>query len=217
MVSSNSTPRSAPGWLDYITLKEAKQWCQLPSSDDPDIDPNLQLITSMACDHFQATLGKPLCPTPFSYRFDGFSGWNGVFIELPYYPVLEITSVTEWRGTSGAYVLPESTPDVQVDGWQCEYPVGRLIRVFPGNIQKPWFPGSRNVEVQWIGGFNPIPPRVRVMTLELIKYWWVNVQNDQAMNASGPSVEYGGPTGLWPGVPARIDKFIQSLMQVGLG
>lgn len=227
MTSSNLNAMSAPGWQNYVDLEDdVKPWLKQTVdlvTPNAGVDLNLQMITSMACDMIQNMLGRPIPPTQFNFRFDGWSGWNGAYIELPYYPVLEITSVIEYRGVSGPYVLPESFPTQQVDGWQCEYPVGRLIRVFPGNVVKPWFPGSRNISVQWTAGYNPIPARYRLATLELIKHWWVNTQSTPTISVPpagfGESNQYdpavqGGP---FDGIPAHVASIIGDDIQVGIG
>lgn len=223
MPSANMNARSAPGWLNYLDVEDdVKPWLRLVD-EPPDavIDGNLQLITTMACDTIQNKLGRPIAVMEFDYRFDGWSGWNGAFLELPWYPVLEILSVTEYWGVSGPHVLLESTPTSQVDGWQCEYPVGRLTRVFPGLVQKPWFPGSRNVEVIWRAGYNPIPGRYRLATLELIKHWYTNTQQNQALSVPGLGMnnEYDPPnsSGVFAGIPYHVAALLGDDIQVGIG
>lgn len=215
-------------WNNYLDLDDdVKPWLRLTSINgalpDPIVDNNLELITTMACDAIQNILGRPIPPTIFDRRFDGWSSWNGAFLMLPYYPVLEITSVIEYWGTSGPRVLTESTPTNQTDGWQCEYAVGRLTRVFPGLVQKPWFPGSRNVEIVWTAGYNPIPGRFRVATLELIKHWWVNTQQQPTVSMAPPGsgagnqydpAETGGP---FDGIPYHVAAMIGDDIQVGIG
>lgn len=223
MPSSNMNARSSPEWQQYLDLTEdVLPWLRL--TDTPLTFPdqqNLQTIVDMSCDWAQNMLGRPIAPTNFDYRFDGWSGWNGAFIELPYYPVLEITSVIEYRGTSGANVLLESTPANQIDGWQCEYPVGRLTRIFPGLVQKPWFPGSRNIEVAWTAGYNPIPRRYITGTLELIKHWWTNTQQNPALSGPGTSMgnQYDPPetSGVFAGIPYHVAAIFEPDIQVGIG
>jgi hypothetical protein len=123
----------------------------------------------------------------------------------------------------GPITLTESVPTAQVDGWQCEWQVGRLIRVFPGNVQKPWFPGSRNIEVTWTAGYNPVPPTYKKATLELVKYWWINEQQNAGItSAPGVSGDYdqadqSSNAGLWAGVPDRIKMMLEPRPTIGIG
>lgn len=208
-------------WGTFIDVDmDVVQYLQLPSVTTQQ-QYLLQLMTDAACQWAQEYLGRPLGPTSFFRRFDGMAGWGGVHIMLPYSPVLEIVSVTETRGSSGDFLLPESSVDYQVDGWDCTYQTGRLTRVFPGNIEKPWFPGHRNISVQWIGGVNPVPSHYKLATLELIAYWYRNSQQ-----ASGPGAavqsQYGEPqnqNGMtpWGGVPSRVELFFEQAIRIGMG
>ena len=154
-------------------------------------------------------------------RFNGYTGWNGAYIELPYYPILEITSVTEYWGVSGPHVLVEQTPTSQSsqDSFQCDYLHGILIRTFPGLVQRPWFPGSRNIEVTWTAGYNPIPADIRLASLEYIKFWWVNTQQQSGNRPGNLAGEYdaSGPPGLYGGVPHILEDVFDSYIQVGMG
>ena len=214
------TTFSVPQWQDYLTVTDdVLPWLQMTASDlSPALTGNLQLVTSTVCDWVQETLGRPLAPTTFDRRFDGWSGWNGAYIELPYYPVLSITSVVEYWGVSGPHNLSESTPTNQVDGWQCEYDTGRLTRVFPGNVQKPWFPGSRNIEVVWQAGYNPIPPRFRMGSLMAIDWVWRNKFQQSGVRV-GVQSEYDAPTnqGMMGGIPDDILDWLFPSEQVGIG
>jgi hypothetical protein len=217
-LSSNSTSLI---WGNYLDLdQDVKPYLQMPAYDTVR-DYTLQLSTDSACQQVQKMLGRPIAPTTFDMRFDGWSGWNGANIELPFYPVLEVITVNEYWGVAGPHLLLEQTPTNQVDGFQIDYKTGRLIRVFPGLVQKPWFPGSRNIEVQWTAGYNPIPADIKEATLELIAWKWRNTQ--QAMRSNGPSpigAEYDTSNmanGLWPGIPHRLQEVFDSYMQVGMG
>lgn len=204
---------------DFITDEEAVAWIVPPDGGNQPVTPQLTLIVGYACEWVQNFVGRTFAPQTFTRRFDGAQSWDSTTIELPAYPVLQIVSVKEYRGSAGVQTLPESTPTSQVDGWQCEYLTGRLIRVFQGNIPKPWFPGSRNIEVTWEAGYNPIPRTVKLATLELIKHWWINTQENAAV---GPGVGGGqydtpAPAGLWAGVPNRIEAMLEPYLQVGIG
>ncbi len=218
---SSNTNASSLVWGNYVdVLEDVIPWLQETITTEAE-GAKLQLLTDMTCQWAQGKIGRPIAPTTFDRRFNGFNGWNGAYIELPYYPVLEITSVTEYWGVSGPHVLTESTPSNQVDGWQCEYERGLLTRVFPGLVQKPWFPGSRNIEVVWTAGYNPIPADLKIATLEMIAHWWRNTQQQSANRIGGAGLadEYAPEMvaqGLWTGTPNRLIALLDSYLEVGI-
>ncbi len=216
--NTNAQSQTPATYMDLAS--EVKPWLQVPATSTAR-DANLTLITEMACSWVANYVGRAIGATTFDRRFDGWASWQGAYIMLPYYPVLEVVSVTEYWGIAGPHVLSESTPTVQIDGWQCAYNTGRLNRVFPGNVQKPWFPGSRNVEVVWTAGYNPIPADIKVATLELIAHWYRNTQqmgarpgNNIIVAAEFEPAEQAG--GLWQGVPYRITALLSPYLSIGM-
>ena len=214
---------SSSVWKNYIDLYEdVLPWLQIPASGNGapsamDIQ-KLQLILDMTCSWAQRKISNPIAPTGFYRRFNGWSGWNGAYVELPYFPVLSIISVKEWWGISGPHLLAEQTPEHNIDGFQCDYLRGKLIRVFPGLVQRPWFPGSRSIEVQWVAGFNPVPADLKVATMEMVAHWYHNTQQTQRVNVrAGSDGADQVAAGLWSGVPLRISQLLETSQQVGIG
>ena len=205
-------------YANYVDLDEdVKPWLQINPIVTAN-DPRLQLLIDTACQWVQNYLGRPVGPTTYDRRFNGWTGWNGAYIELPYYPVLEVQRVVEWWGISGPHYLTESLPENQIDGFQCEYQTGRLIRVFPGLVQKPWFPGSRNLEVTWTAGYNPIPATFKVPALEIIKEWWQATQQASSSAPTPAGMEaMDQMTDTYPGLPRRVRATFSSQSQVGMG
>jgi hypothetical protein len=219
VVNSNSASLS---WISYVDVYEdVLPWLQIPQS--PSLSTldmtKMQLLTDMTCQFVQKKLGRPLAPTAFWRRFDGWNGWNGAYLLLPYSPVLQVQKVTEWWGISGPHDLAEQTPEHDIDGFTCDYHTGRMTRVFPGLVQKPWFPGSGNIDIQWVAGYNPIPADWKVATLEMIAHWWRNTQESQRINVrGGPGDDAEAvANGLWEGVPLRIAALLDSGQQIGIG
>ena len=209
---------SSVTWQSYVDLKQdVKPWLQIPINNVQG-DSRLQLLIDGTCQWAQRRIGQPIAPTTFQRRFDGWNGWNGAYIELPYYPILEVQQVIEYWGFSGPHYLSEQTPTNQVDGYQVVYELGRLTRAFPGLVQKPWFPGSRNIEVTWVSGYNPVPADIKMATLEMIAHWWRNTQQ-----SARTKVRAGGDTaevvagGLWQGTPLRITTLLDADNQFGIG
>lgn len=211
----------SPPWQSFLDLQDAKQYLQYPEDEvNGDTEQVLQLFIDAACHWAQDFLGRPIAPTTYARRFDGWSGWNGATIMLPYSPVLGDLNVVEWRGAAPSAQVYEQTPattGLPRESFQIDRLRGRLIRTFPGNVQKPWFPGSRNIEVTWTAGFAPIPPTIRIATLEVFAHWYRNTQ--EAPRTFRNLQEYDGPDthGVWPAVPQRAISFLQTYEQVGIG
>lgn len=207
---SAPTPTGAPTWVDFVTVDQGAQWIGL---NNPDPFP-FGLIVSMACDWVQSFLDRPVTPTQFVRRFDSESAK----ISLPYTPLISVDLVTEAGGVD-AFVLPESTPTAYLDGYQVDYTSGTVTRV-NGIYPKQWLPGSRNIEVTWTAGYQSPPAKVLVATLELIKHWWENAVENPAIN-SGPSAtaDYAPEetTGMWTGIPARVESMLEPMLRIGIG
>jgi hypothetical protein len=210
-------------WKNYVDLYEdVLPWLQFPTSGNSAPSPGdiqkIQLITDMTCQWAQKKITNPIAPTGFYRRFNGWSGWNGAYIELPYFPILSVLKVTEWWGNGGPHLLSEQTPEHNIDGFQCDYLKGKVIRVFPGLVQRPWFPGSRSIEIQWVAGYNPVPADWKVATLEMIAHWWHFTQQTQRVNIrAGSDGAEQVAAGLWNGVPLRISQLLDSGLQIGIG
>ena len=195
-------------WTTYVELDDVKAWLQFPANAGTAYDVNLQLVVDMACNWIQDEINRPVAPTTFTERHDG---WSGDTIMLHYSPVLEIVEATEYQSTGGPNPLPVSTPNNPVDGIQLNNLTGRIMRTFAGySWPRPFFPGSRNIEVTYVAGYNPVPPSIRMATYELIKYWWANTQ--QASRNIITAVEYDPQAPdtdpLWAGVPYRVSMLI---------
>lgn len=283
-----------PQWENYVDLtNDVKPYLQFPSSAAT-TDVILQGVIDMSCTWVQNYLGRPIAPTQFFRRFSGYTGLNGAYINLPYYPVINVSVVEYWGLNSGGvqtdactlsngspivqdpnvvpgyvgatvtgppntpgipggatilsvvpgvsftmsanataagsqtlsigtkgYILQEQTPSNQggpgSQMFQVDRPHGVLIRSFQGLIQRPFFPGLRNVEVTWTAGYNPLPPDIKFATLEMIKYWWANTQ--QASRNIRLPEGYDEPAGhdLWPAVPNRITALLEPYVQIGMG
>ncbi len=216
VVNSNGRSRV---WDPYVSLEnDVFPWLQLPQSDasNPYTLTNLTLITQAVCSWAQKRLGKPIAPHLFQHLFDG-DGY-ATTIMLPYPPVLEIVTVVETWGMSGDHVLDEATPDNQVFGFECQYSTGRLVRMFHGLVPYPWFPGVRNIYVEYWAGQNPIDPDLKMATLEMIAHWYRNTQQQSAnrLNGAGASAEEVA-SGLWQGTPLRILGILDEEIHIGIG
>lgn len=204
-------------WANLVDLaNDVKPFLQIPATDTTR-DPILQGLIDGISDWVQREIGQPIAKTRFDAKFDGNSGWNGSYIMLPYVPVLEVVSVTEYWGNSGGHVLTEQTPTDQVDGFQCEYATGRLTRVFQGLWQKPWFPGSGNVLVVWDAGYNPTPKGAQLATKIAIKWYWDNLMQHSRSARGGDQWERPDEAQFWGSVmPAMLKPLVSQFARVGI-
>lgn len=207
---------TTPIWETYLDWKlDVKPYLQFDATNTT-YDAQLPLLTDFACQWVQNYLSQPVAPMEFFRRFDGGQGWNASHIMLPYRPVLSIVNITEWWGSSGPHVLAQQTPESQgvTDMYQVSPLTGRLSRTFMGLIQRPFFPGSRNIEVTWTAGYNPVPSPIRMATLEFANYWFRNTQEAPRTSALAIN-EYdnAGPGSLWPAVPNRVTALLEPYRQ----
>lgn len=214
-----------PQWQNYVDLtNDVKPFLQFPVGSNP-ADAQLQMFIDMACTWVQTYLGRPVAPTTIFRRFSGWSGLNGAFITLPYYPVLQIVSLVEWWGLNGEHSLVYQTPANQGGPGQEMYQVdwinGILVRTYQGLIQRPFFPGTGNVECEWMAGYNPVPADLKFATLKLIKHAW-NCEQQASRPAAGPvpvgSVgEHLPSAGIFAGLPPEIEHYLSPYVQQGIG
>lgn len=184
-----------------LPLQTVKDYLNYPVNDTSD-DELLTLLLAAASDFVGRYVGPAASAVTFVERHDG---WNGDTILLNHAPLVSITQVTEYRSTGGLVVLPLSTPENPVDGYQVEWETGMLIRVFQGNWPRTFFPGSRNIEVTYVAGYPTPPPLLQLALCELVAHWWQ--QGHQ--QAAGPERIQGSyddveVPGAWSGVPYRV-------------
>ena len=204
-------------WNNYIDLDhDVKPYLQFPSSFTEN-DTLLQLVTDYVCQESQQVMGKPVAPTSFFGRFDGWTGWNGAYLMLPYYPVLQVTEVVEWWGTNGPNILQEQTPENQVWGFNLDARTGTLTRVFPGLVQMPWFPGARSIEITWTAGYNPVPAMFKLPALEIIREWWAATQQASRSGQFRSEDALVAETNTYAGLPRRVRSTFFANAQIGIG
>lgn len=109
MAQQNETPIIFRSFLDYET--DVKPFLGIPSADESRAF-QIRLVADGVCDWVQQELGKPIAPTQVFKRFNGYSGWGGQHLSLPYYPVLRdppyFISVVEYWGTGGGNTQQDS-------------------------------------------------------------------------------------------------------------
>lgn len=210
-----------PQWQNFLDLEEdVLPWLQLSGlTFTPATEAQLQSVTTMCCTWVQNYLGRAVAPTTFRRLFSGWSGLNGSYVCLPYYPVLELVEVVEWWGIAGPHALNEEVPEAQgnMENYQLDPLRGLVIRSFMGLVQRPWFPGSRNIVVEWVAGYNPIPEDIKVATKELVAHWWRNTQQAiRTFAIPGSEADSVVAAGLWTAIPDRVRTLLQPYIQVNM-
>jgi hypothetical protein len=200
---------------------DVKPYMQWPVGSNSD-DQLLQNTIDAACWWAQDFMGRPITPTEFFRRFNGYQGYGGSTIDLPYYPVLAdppyTLTVVEWWGSSGPHALVQQTPENQggPDMFTLDPNEGLLTRSYMGLLQRPSFPGLKNIEVTWWAGFAVIPPHYRLGTLRLIKHWW---DHDMQRTLQGFAHQEQStiPHEYFPLIPDDILAMFATAQQFGIG
>jgi hypothetical protein len=211
-------PTATRQWPTYLDYAEVIEYLQLPETLTTAQQNKLQRYIDSACTFAQNRANRPLGPCEFKERHDG---WSGEYIQLDYSPFLQLVLCREWQSTGGFVTLPESTPENPVEGIQIDYGTSRIMRTFTGySWPRPFFPGSRNVEVSYLAGFDPVPPDLWEATQELVAWKWRNTQQaTRGWMASGQEFDQNPNQndGLYPGVPNRIAEVFSSYWLPSIG
>lgn len=194
-----------------VTLADVKTFMRIPSTDTS-YDAELTNLTFVATDMIERFINRPVVPK--AMPIERHDGWVGDTIMLWYSPVSSITYVHEvFAGTIN--VLSESTPSNPIDGYQLEARTGRLVRVFTGGFPRQWYPGSRNIEISYSVGFNPIPPTLWQAGRELVKH--IFAQGEQMNPSDVPKYsgaqeadEENDKPGAYEGIPVAIEAKLKS-------
>lgn len=213
-----SSPAGGNQYGAYLTLSEVKSWLRFPNpTAESSDDALLQRIVDACCSKIQQRLNRPVGSQECWERHDG---WSGEYIFLKQSPVLELVSCIEWQSSGGPITLVESTPQNPVDGIQINYATGRIMRTFAGySWPRPFFPGSRNIEITYRAGLNPVPPDVWMATVEWVADWWRNgIQQPGVGVALSSEVDAPEPAQdtMWRGMPHWVADMISDYVKVGV-
>jgi hypothetical protein len=193
-----------PDFANYLDLDDLKAWMNMSAITGRDAE--LTMLMDMASEGIQEYLQQPIAPTQITELIDGSAagGVNQSMITLKYYPLIVVSSVIEGRGTSGLFTLAEQTPTVTPqDAYQVDYDHGRLVRIFGASTPRPWFPGSRNVEVVYRAGFQKVPNTIKLATLQYAKHLWQRWQNPRQGKPGTSSNDDNAPD-VMSGIPNDI-------------
>lgn len=217
---TGSNPAGDEAFGTYLDTVEVQNYLQFSSGVQVGGEQSvlLQRFIDAACMRAQTIANRPFGSTTFYERHDG---WSGEYIQLHYSPFVQLVYCREWQSSGGMIDLTESTPENPIEGIQINYHSSRIMRTFAGySWPRPFFPGSRNIEVAYKAGINPVPADVWQATCDLVAYWWRNTQQSSAAFVPGQE-GYGGEQsqsdGLWPGIPNRIFDVFNSYRLPSIG
>lgn len=194
-----------PNDAAICSLADVRGYLRIPSTDTA-FDAELTNLTYVATDMIEKYINAPVATK--AMPIERHDGWVGDTIMLKYAPITSVTYVREYfAGFLNS--LSESTPANPIDGYQLEYQTGRMIRVFTNGFPRQWYPGSRNLEISYSVGMNPIPPTLWQAARELTAHLFMQ---QQATPGGIPKYSGGmdpGDTpnpqpGAWSGMPYKV-------------
>jgi len=188
-----------------------------PANDTQD-DAAIQLHIEAADDVMRKECGDHV-PHEYLETYDG--GDNAIY--LNHKPVLSVELVEEgwgWANYDLDYVQVNTPGSVSMFAYSIDSSqTGMITRRTAGNINIAFFPGIANIKVLYTAGRDPIPPVIKLASLELIAHWWQNSQQRANMVATSSSFDAvnqdfprSGATIYTPinqGVPYRILEMLK--------
>ena len=214
-------------FLDLETM--VKPWLFI-DPDDTSMDFVLATITNGISVRMQSFIGSPIAPKVYGPddgigKFDGGNGLYASYIMLPKTPVLKVIDVTEYWNQTPMTLVEISEPGGSgsppvTDGYQVNYRTGRLTRILGGIWPRPWMPGSQNVWVTWLAGYNPIPGDIMEVALDWVKESFVKgFQSNVSRGPQIPGSSGGGSPeeAAYKGMPYYVEGVLQTYLQPSIG
>jgi len=151
--------------MTVVALDEVFDWLNTPEAQQADLTAKVQGVIDAATAFVEFETG-PIVPVTCTETHSG--GSPTIILDNP--PVLTVTSVTEYIGTT-AYLLtaaelgaPTSVYSYSLDNAE----MGILTRRFNGLVGN-FIGGPKNIEVVYVAGRASVPGDVRMATLEDIR------------------------------------------------
>lgn len=152
-----------PGPTALVTLTDVHAHLNIPTADTSH-DTELQGFIDAAQPVVEDVVG-PVVNVTFDEWYDG----GGMFLSLRHRPIVSVTSVTEYVGTSTYPLTQIASPDLGTTYSYTFEPGGRIIRRSTAGL-RAFPPGVGNVRVVYIAGRATVPANVRMGTLEIIRH-----------------------------------------------
>jgi hypothetical protein len=209
-------------FISFITPNDLMDWLQIPmgSITSPQVVVNMQRVCDYACAWVQRYCNRPLCPTTYAERHDG---WSGSDIMLKRVPFLDLVLCTEYQSAGGLLTLVEATPtsnNNDANVIQIDRSTSMIRRAFSGySWPRTFFPGSRSVSIVYTAGFDPVPPDVWMGTMMMASYTWAQSQQSLRENVRGGADPdaLSMAAGLWQGVPYRVTAALDAYCRISIG
>ena len=189
-----------------------------PSADDSSLQRFIDAANEVLEYECEATI-----PREYTESFDG----GDYKVYLYHRPVIEIQNVEEGWGYLNFeldYQDANSDPGNTTQfGYSVDsYANGEISRRSVASVQIPFMPGTKNIRVQYVAGYSPVPATIVLAVLELIAHWWQNSQLRSAVQG-GANVSYDATMGqnytrdtesgiqnINVGVPGRILEMLKA-------
>jgi len=152
-----------PGPTALVTLADVHAHLNIPTGDTSH-DTELQGFIDAAQPVVEDVVGAVVNVT-YDEWYDG----GAQVISLRHRPIVSVTSVTEYVGTSSYPLTLVATPDLgSIYSYSFE-PGGRLIRRSTGGT-RTFAGGAGNLHVVYVAGRAAVPANIRMGTLEVIRH-----------------------------------------------
>ena len=184
---------STPGGARLVSLEELRDALRM-SSNDTTFDARLLRLLDAITPAIEHITGPILQRVYQDETYDGGS----VFISVRHRPIVQVTSVTEFRGPIPYVLTQVPTPDLgSIYSYMFE-PAGRIVRRTVGGGMTPFPAGPDSVWITYTAGQATVPPNVREAAVRMVKLNWQpeELGGGRAFGGGGSSyVDDNLPTG----------------------
>lgn len=186
--------------MSVVTLDEAKTHLNIASDAD---DVELQSTLDAAEAAIETYLGVTLTPTAVTEWHDG----SRTQIVLDKAPIVDVTSVTEYSGTTAQDLTAQPLDGSTFDGYGYEVDsvTGLLSRTSSGYVAR----FASRVKVVYQAGYATLPADLKQAVLELTRHLWETQRGRSAGRpVPGYDEEYQ-PTGQGFAFPNRVMELLR--------
>lgn len=204
---------------NIVTLDEVRRHLRYPAADTQD-DAALSSVFIPAADEVMRKECGDNVPTQYLENYNG--GDNAIYLD--HKPVLSVENVREGWGFANYdldFIQVDTLPsNISMFAYSLDSPLtGTITRRTAGNINIPFMRGVNNIQVIYTAGRDPVPPVIKLASLELIAHWWQNSQQRASTQATGSGFDVVNQdfprsgamlyTPINQGVPYRILEMIK--------
>lgn len=198
---------------DLVTLSDVKLELGIPDASTSQ-DALLTIDIAAATEVIERIKGPILPRTLTAEQHDG----RGFYVSLDYRPVISVTSVTEYVGTTAFPLTVVSNPaGAGAFSCQLDTEAGTLTRLTTGGAQIGFANGEGNIQVTYVAGRASVPPSVRLAAMRLIQWWHQSAKQGarpqfQGGQAGAPPAKHGATMPSY-----AVPNFVYHLLEAGDG